>query len=136
MEERMRTNTIIKGDCIEIMKKIPDNSVDVIFADPPYFMQLGGDLMRPDATHVDAVTDAWDKFDDFASYDSFTLAWLTQAKRILKENGTIWVIGSYHNIFRVGYHLQNLKFWFLNDIIWVKTNPMPNFKGTRFANAH
>ncbi len=132
----MRTNTIIQGDCIEVMKKMPDNSVDVIFADPPYFMQLGGDLLRPDATHVDAVTDAWDKFDNFASYDTFTVEWLKQARRVLKENGTIWVIGSYHNIFRVGYCLQNLDFWILNDIIWVKTNPMPNFKGTRFANAH
>lgn len=132
----MKLNTIIHGNSLEVMKKIPDNSVDVIFADPPYFMQLGGDLLRPDATHVDAVTDSWDKFDDFASYDTFTLTWLTEARRILKENGTIWVIGSYHNIFRVGYHLQNLNFWVLNDIIWVKTNPMPNFKGTRFTNAH
>lgn len=132
----MRTNTIIKGDCIEIMRKMPDNSVDVIFADPPYNMQLGSNLFRPDATHVAAVTDEWDKFDSFDAYDNFSLNWLKEAKRILKENGTIWVIGSYHNIFRVGYHLQNLKFWILNDIIWVKTNPMPNFKGTRFANAH
>ena len=132
----MRTNTIIKGDCIEVMKKIPDNSVDVIFADPPYNMQLGSNLLRPDATHVDAVTDDWDKFDSFDTYDSFTLNWMKEAKRILKENGTIWIIGSYHNIYRVGYHLQNLKFWILNDIIWVKTNPMPNFRGTRFANAH
>lgn len=132
----MRVNTILKGDCIEVMKKLPDNSVDVIFADPPYFMQLGGDLLRPDATHVDAVTDSWDKFDNFQAYDTFTLNWLSQARRVLKENGSIWVIGSYHNIYRVGYHLQNLDFWILNDVVWVKTNPMPNFKGTRFANAH
>ncbi len=132
----VQTNCILQGDSIEIMRSMPDECVDVIFADPPYFMQLGGDLLRPDATKVDAVDDAWDKFDDFAAYDSFTQNWLAQAYRILKPNGTIWVIGSYHNIFRVGNQLQNMGFWVLNDIVWVKTNPMPNFRGTRFTNAH
>lgn len=132
----IKPNSIIQGDCIDVMRKMPDNSVDVIFADPPYFMQLGGELFRPDSTHVNAVTDSWDKFEDFETYDAFTINWLQEARRVLKENGTLWVIGSYHNIFRVGYHLQNLGFWLLNDIIWVKTNPMPNFRGTRFTNAH
>lgn len=132
----MQTNFIFQGDSIEIMRSMPDECVDVIFADPPYFMQLGGDLLRPDATKVDAVNDAWDKFDDFQTYDSFTQDWLKEAHRLLKPNGTIWVIGSYHNIFRVGTQLQNIGFWVLNDVIWVKTNPMPNFHGTRFTNAH
>lgn len=132
----IQTNTILQGDSLCVMRELPDQCVDVIFADPPYFMQLGGDLLRPDATRVEAVDDAWDKFDGFEAYDHFTLDWLKEARRVLKENGTLWVIGSYHNIFRVGYHLQNLGFWMLNDIIWVKTNPMPNFKGTRFTNAH
>ncbi len=132
----IRTNCILHGDSIEMMRTLPAESVDVIFADPPYFMQLGGDLLRPDATKVDAVNDDWDKFDDFSAYDTFTREWLTQARRLLKPNGTIWVIGSYHNIFRVGAQLQNLGFWILNDIVWVKSNPMPNFKGTRFTNAH
>lgn len=132
----IQTNTILQGDSISVMRQLPDKCIDVIFADPPYFMQLGGELFRPDASHVDAVTDDWDKFDNFASYDSFTQEWLFEARRILKDNGTLWVIGSYHNIFRVGYHLQNLGFWMLNDIVWVKANPMPNFKGTRFTNAH
>lgn len=132
----LQTNCILRGDSIEVMKTLPDKCVDVIFADPPYFMQLGGDLYRPDSSRVDAVDDSWDKFQDFQAYDLFTLNWLKEARRILKDNGTLWVIGSYHNIFRVGYHLQNLKFWLLNDIVWVKANPMPNFKGTRFTNAH
>ena len=132
----MKTNVIMHGDCIEQMKKLPDNSVDVIFADPPYNMQLGGDLHRPDSTKVDAVDDAWDKFSNFAAYDDFTLAWMNEARRVLKDNGTMWVIGSYHNIFRVGAKIQDLGFWILNDIVWVKTNPMPNFRGTRFTNAH
>lgn len=132
----MKTNFIMHGDSIEQMKKLPDNSIDVIFADPPYNMQLGGDLHRPDNTKVDAVNDAWDKFSDFTAYDDFTVEWMNQARRILKENGTMWVIGSYHNIFRVGAKIQDLGFWILNDIVWVKTNPMPNFRGTRFTNAH
>ena len=127
---------ILAGDCIEAMRGLPDASIDLIFADPPYNLQLGGDLNRPDGSHVDAVTDDWDRFDSFAAYDAFTKAWLTQARRILKPDGALWVIGSYHNIFRVGALMQDLGFWILNDIVWRKSNPMPNFKGTRFTNAH
>lgn len=127
---------ILRGDCIEAMRALPAKSVDMIFADPPYNLQLGGDLHRPDGSFVDAVTDAWDKFDSLSAYDRFTRAWLTEARRILKDDGTLWVIGSYHNIFRVGTTVQDLGFWILNDIVWVKANPMPNFKGTRFTNAH
>jgi modification methylase len=127
---------ILKGDCIKSMAKLPAKSVDLVFADPPYNLQLGGDLTRPDNSKVDAVTDAWDKFDSFAAYDAFTRAWLTEARRVLKDDGAIWVIGSYHNIFRVGTAIQDLGFWVMNDIIWRKANPMPNFKGTRFTNAH
>ena len=129
-------NAIIKGDCVAALERLPENSIDVIFADPPYNLQLEGALHRPDQSKVDAVDDEWDKFSDFAAYDAFTRAWLLAARRVLKPNGTIWVIGSYHNIFRVGAILQDLDFWLLNDIIWRKTNPMPNFKGTRFTNAH
>ncbi len=129
-------NAILKGDCIAHMRALPDASVDMIFADPPYNLQLGGDLLRPDGSQVDAVDDDWDKFDSFAAYDRFTKAWLAEARRILKPDGSIWVIGSYHNIFRVGTALQDGGFWILNDVIWVKANPMPNFKGTRFTNAH
>ncbi len=127
---------ILKGDCVEHMRGLPDKSVDMIFADPPYNLQLGGDLFRPDGSQVDAVDDDWDKFDTFAVYDSFTRAWLKEARRILKDDGTLWVIGSYHNIFRVGTAVQDAGYWILNDIIWRKSNPMPNFKGTRFTNAH
>ncbi len=127
---------ILDGDCVEAMRSIPTASIDLVFADPPYNLQLGGDLNRPDGSHVDAVTDAWDRFDSFATYDEFTRAWLTEAKRILKPDGALWVIGSYHNIFRVGAILQDLGFWILNDIVWRKSNPMPNFRGTRFTNAH
>ena len=129
-------DTIIMQDCITAMRSLPAKSVDMIFADPPYNLQLGGDLSRPDGSHVDAVTDDWDKFDSLAIYDAFTRAWLTEARRILKDNGAIWVIGSYHNIFKVGSAIQDLGYWILNDVIWVKANPMPNFKGTRFTNAH
>jgi len=129
-------DTIIQGDCIEELRKLPDRSVDLVFADPPYNLQLGGDLLRPDNSKVDAVDDDWDRFDSFEAYDSFTRAWLKECRRVLKDDGAIWVIGSYHNIFRVGGALQDLGFWILNDIIWRKTNPMPNFKGTRFTNAH
>ena len=132
----LETDRLIKGDCIAEMRRLPDDSIDMIFADPPYNLQLGGDLNRPDGSHVDAVTDDWDKFDSFAVYDNFTRDWLTEARRILKPNGTIWVIGSYHNIFRVGATMQDQGFWILNDIVWRKANPMPNFKGTRFTNAH
>lgn len=129
-------NTIIKGDCIAALNKLPGQSVDVIFADPPYNLQLEGNLHRPDHSLVDAVDDDWDQFESFAAYDAFTRAWLLACRRVLKPNGTIWVIGSYHNIFRVGTQLQDLGFWFLNDIVWRKTNPMPNFRGRRFQNAH
>ena len=129
-------DSIIQQDCIEAMRALPAASIDMIFADPPYNLQLGGDLSRPDGSHVDAVTDEWDKFDSLNAYDAFTRLWLAEARRILKPNGTIWVIGSYHNIFKVGSAIQDLGFWILNDIIWRKANPMPNFKGTRFTNAH
>lgn len=134
-EEAWR-NQILKGDCVAALAKLPSQSVDVIFADPPYNLQLEGALHRPDQTLVDAVDDAWDQFESFAAYDAFTRAWLLACRRVLKPNGTIWVIGSYHNIFRVGTALQDLGFWMLNDIIWRKTNPMPNFRGRRFQNAH
>jgi modification methylase len=127
---------ILDGDCIEAMRSLPTDSVDMIFADPPYNLQLGGDLSRPDGSHVDAVTDHWDQFDSFAAYDKFSREWLTEARRVLKPNGSIWVIGSYHNIFRLGAMMQDMGFWILNDVVWRKANPMPNFKGTRFTNAH
>jgi modification methylase len=127
---------IIKGDCVEVMRSLPDACVDMVFADPPYNLQLGGDLYRPEGGRVDAVDNDWDKFDTFASYDAFCKAWLAEARRILKPDGALWVIGSYHNIFRLGAVLQDEGFWILNDIIWRKANPMPNFKGTRFTNAH
>jgi DNA modification methylase len=131
----MQTNVIIHGDCIEELKKIPDNSTDLVFADPPYNMQLKSILYRPNNTKVAGVDDSWDKFDSFADYDSFCTAWLGECRRVLKDTGSIWVIGSYHNIFRVGNIMLNLGFWILNDVIWHKTNPMPNFLGTRFTNA-
>ncbi|WLR93514.1 site-specific DNA-methyltransferase [Shinella zoogloeoides] len=129
-------DTIIKGDCVAALEALPDQSVDVIFADPPYNLQLGGALHRPDQSLVDACDDEWDQFSSFEAYDAFTRAWLLACRRVLKPSGTIWVIGSYHNIFRVGATLQDLNFWILNDIVWRKTNPMPNFKGRRFQNAH
>ncbi|WP_114952271.1 site-specific DNA-methyltransferase [Sphingomonadaceae bacterium KCTC 52780] len=127
---------ILQDDCIRAMSRLPDGCVDMVFADPPYNLQLGGDLFRPEGSRVDAVDDDWDKFATFADYDGFTRAWLKEARRILKPNGTLWVIGSYHNIFRVGAALQDAGYWILNDIIWRKANPMPNFRGTRFTNAH
>ena len=129
-------NSIIKGDCVAALEALPDQSVDVIFADPPYNLQLGGMLTRPDQSMVDAVDDEWDQFASFEAYDAFTRAWLLACRRVLKPSGSIWVIGSYHNIFRVGAMMQDLNFWILNDIVWRKTNPMPNFKGRRFQNAH
>ena len=129
-------NTILKGDCVAALERLPEKSVDVVFADPPYNLQLDGDLHRPDQSKVDAVDDHWDQFESFAAYDAFTRAWLLAARRVLKPNGTIWVIGSYHNIFRVGAAMQDLGFWILNDVVWRKTNPMPNFRGRRFQNAH
>jgi modification methylase len=129
-------DTILEGDCIVEMARLPDKSVDMIFADPPYNLQLGGDLFRPEGGKVDACDDDWDKFDSLSTYDDFTREWLAEARRILKDDGTIWVIGSYHNIYRVGALLQDADFWILNDIVWRKANPMPNFRGTRFTNAH
>ena len=129
-------DTILQGDCIAEMARLPDKSVDMIFADPPYNLQLGGDLFRPEGGRVDAVDNDWDKFDSLAVYDDFTREWLAEARRILKDKGTIWVIGSYHNIYRVGALLQDAEFWILNDVVWRKSNPMPNFRGTRFTNAH
>ena len=126
----------ILGDSLRELKKINDQSVDMVFSDPPYNLQLSKTLYRPDATKVSGVNDEWDKFNNFEDYDIFTRTWLSEVKRILKPDGCLWVIGSYHNIYRIGYILQNLNFWILNDIIWRKTNPMPNFKGTRFTNAH
>jgi site-specific DNA-methyltransferase (adenine-specific) len=131
----MKLNTIIQGDCLEELKKLSDNSIDLIFADPPYNMQLENVLYRPNNTKVNGVDDEWDKFVSFNEYDEFCITWLKECRRILKDTGTIWVIGSYHNIFRVGNIMLNLGYWILNDVTWYKTNPMPNFLGTRFTNA-
>ena len=130
------SNKIINGDCLKELKKIPDKTFDLVFADPPYNMQIGEKLTRPDSSKVNGVKDKWDQFKSFKHYDKFCKSWLAECKRVLKDNGSIWVIGSYHNIFRLGYHLQNLDYWLLNDVIWRKNNPMPNFRGTRFTNAH
>lgn len=127
---------IVTGDCIAELAKLPPSSVDLVFADPPYNLQLRGDLKRPDDSHVDAVDAAWDKFESFAAYDDFTRAWLMACRRVMKPTATLWVIGSYHNIFRVGAALQDIGFWILNDVVWRKANPMPNFRGRRFTNAH
>jgi len=135
MKSNLPLNQILQGDCIEILKSLPEKSVDLIFADPPYNLQLQQELRRPNRTVVDAVDDEWDKFADFAEYDVFIRAWLGECRRVLKDNGTIWVIGSYHNIFRVGTVLMDLGYWILNSVEWVKSNPMPNFRGTRFTNA-
>jgi modification methylase len=139
----MKTNVILQGDCIELMNQLPARSVDLVFADPPYNLQLGGNLLRPDNSKVEGVDEDWDRFgdladpaDSFAVYDEFTRAWLKAARRVLKDDGALWVIGSYHNIYRVGAILQDLGFWVLNDVVWTKANPMPNFRGTRFTNAH
>ena len=129
-------NKIVNGNSLEVLKKIPDKTFNLIFADPPYNLQIGKKLKRPDDSKVNGVDDKWDQFKSFNHYDDFCKDWLKECKRILKDNGSIWIIGSYHNIFRLGYHLQNLNYWLLNDIIWRKNNPMPNFKGTRFTNAH
>lgn len=140
-DKRVRPNAlpidqVLVGDCIDRLSRLPSGSVDLVFADPPYNLQLNGDLYRPNNTKVDAVDDDWDQFEGFGAYDRFTKAWLTECQRVLKPNGALWVIGSYHNIFRVGVVLQDLGFWIQNDVIWVKSNPMPNFRGTRFTNAH
>lgn len=129
-------NRILIGNCIEMMARLPAGSIDAVFADPPYNLQLEGELLRPNHSRVDGVADDWDRFETLQAYDRFTRDWLTQARRLLKPDGTLWVIGSYHNIFRVGTILQDLGFWILNDIVWRKTNPMPNFRGRRFTNAH
>ena len=129
-------NQIIHGDAVQRMNELPDNSIDLIFADPPYNMQIKGDLWRPDFSKVDGVDDEWDKFENYKAYDSFTIEWIIAAHRVLKETGAIWAIGTYHNIYRVGKHLQDLGFWVINEIIWEKTNPMPNFRGVRYTNAH
>jgi modification methylase len=134
--DELPLDRILMGDCIEMMSLLPDASVDMVFADPPYNLQLGGDLFRPEGGRVDAVDNDWDKFESLPAYDAFSRAWLREARRILKPDGTVWVIGSYHNIFRVGSVLQDEGFWILNDIVWRKANPMPNFRGTRFTNAH
>ena len=132
----LKLDLVIEGDCVERMKALPEGCADLVFADPPYNMQLRGELRRPDQSKVDAVDDHWDQFSSFETYDRFTRDWLSAARHCLKDTGTLWVIGSYHNIFRVGSALQDLGFWILNDVVWRKSNPMPNFKGRRFTNAH
>src|SRR5260370_9760693 len=134
--ESPSSTRIVVGDCIAEMAKLPAASVDLVFADPPYNLQLQGDLKRPDDSRVDAVDDDWDKFSSFVAYDDFTRAWLIACRRVMKREATLWVIGSYHNVFRVGTILQDLRFWILNDVVWRKSNPMPNFSGRRFTNAH
>jgi len=129
-------NKIINGNALEILKIIPSKTFDLVFADPPYNLQIGKKLKRPDNSKVNGVNDKWDQFKSFKDYDNFCKEWLSECKRVLKDHGAIWVIGSYHNIFRIGYHIQNTDFWILNDVIWKKNNPMPNFRGTRFTNAH
>lgn len=127
---------VMVGDCLDMLRQLPPASVHAIFADPPYNLQLKGDLVRPEGGLVDGVDDAWDRFDGFPAYDSFTRAWLTECRRVLRKDGTIWVIGAYHNVFRLGTALQDLGYWILNDVVWRKSNPMPNFRGRRFTNAH
>ena len=129
-------NKIANGNSLEILKKVSDKTFDLVFADPPYNLQIGEKLKRPDDSKVNGVNDKWDKFESYEDYDKFCIEWLIECKRVLKDTGSLWVIGSYHNIFRIGYHMQNLGYWILNDVIWKKNNPMPNFKGTRFTNAH
>ena len=136
MNAEQLKNKILNGNCVEELKKIPDKSFDLIFADPPYNLQIGKKLNRPDNSKVNGVKDKWDQFKNFEHYDIFCKEWLSECKRALKDDGAIWIIGSYHNIFRMGYHLQNMGYWILNDVIWKKNNPMPNFRGTRFTNAH
>lgn len=136
MTDKLELDQILCGDCIEILGQLPENSIDLVFADPPYNLQLSQELWRPNRTRVGAVEDEWDKFTSFEQYDEFTRNWLLGCKRVLKAEGTLWVIGTYHNIYRVGSALQNLGFWILNDIVFIKTNPMPNFHGIRFTNSH
>jgi len=136
MSDQLPLDQVIQGDCRQVLADLPANSVDLIFADPPYNLQLNSDLWRPNQTQVNGVDDDWDAFDSLAAYDAFTQAWLTACRRVLKDDGALWVIGTYHNIYRVGAMLQDLGFWILNDILWIKTNPMPNFRGVRLTNAH
>ncbi len=136
MSDPLPLDTLLEGNCIEVLDRLPAESIDLIIADPPYNLQLRQELWRPNQTLVDGVDDAWDKFDDFAAYDAFTRDWLSACRRVLKPTGALWVIGTYHNIFRVGTIMQNLGYWILNDILWIKLNPMPNFRGVRFTNAH
>ena len=133
--QKLPLNRVLQGDCIELLPRLPAESIDLIFADPPYNLQLSQDLWRPNLTRVNGVEDKWDRFDGFQEYDQFTRAWLSACRRLLKDDGSLWVIGTYHNIYRVGAILQNLGFWILNDVLWIKTNPMPNFRGVRFTNA-
>ena len=135
-DHNLPLDQVLVGDCRQILADLPEDSIDLIFADPPYNLQLEGELWRPNLTKVDAVDDDWDQFDSFAQYDNFTREWLTACRRVLKPTGTLWVIGSYHNIYRVGKILQDLQYWVLNDVVWVKANPMPNFRGVRLTNAH
>lgn len=135
-QQELPLDQVIEGNSLEVLAKLPAESVDLVFADPPYNLQLQQELWRPNLTQVDAVNDKWDQFKDFSEYDQFTRAWLKACKRLLKPNGTLWVIGSYHNIFRVGAILQDLGYWVLNDVVWIKSNPMPNFRGVRLTNAH
>jgi len=134
--DRLPVDQVLQGDCVEVLNDLPPESVDLVFADPPYNLQLRQELFRPNLTRVDRVDDAWDQFADFAAYDAFTRAWLTACRRVLKRSGSLWVIGSYHNIYRVGAILQELDYWILNNVAWIKQNPMPNFRGVRFTNAH
>ena len=136
MQPSLPLDQVIQGDCLDVLPALPEESVDLVFADPPYNLQLQQELWRPNMTRVDAVDDDWDRFGSFAEYDAFTARWLEGCRRVLKKTGTLWVIGSYHNIYRVGTILQNLGYWILNDVVWVKSNPMPNFRGVRFTNAH
>jgi modification methylase len=133
---KLPLDEILQDDCVAALERLPAASIDLVFADPPYNLQLGGELQRPDQSMVDAVDDAWDKFESFRAYDEFSRAWLAAVRRVMKPDATLWVIGSYHNIFRVGATLQDLGYWILNDVVWRKTNPMPNFRGKRFTNAH
>jgi len=129
-------NKVVHGNSLDVLKKIPNKTFDLVFADPPYNLQIGKALRRPDDSKVNGVNDSWDRFKNFEDYDNFCKSWLSECRRVLKDNGSLWVIGSYHNIFRLGFHIQNMNYWILNDVIWKKNNPMPNFKGTRFTNAH
>src|SRR5262249_25046260 len=130
------TNWVIQGDCLQVLPALPDKCADLIFADPPYNLQLQQELWRPNRTRVDAVNDDWDRFTGFAEYDAFTRAWLTECRRVVKDNGTVWVMASYHSVFRIGAIMQDLGYWFLNAVAWIRTNPMPHFRGVRFCNAH